>query len=423
MVIAGNGPLNLQLACELLAGGARVVAVVEAAPRPGLGQWRRCRRHRSAPRRIWPGTASATCASFAAPGCRCSGAPASWPARARGASPRCGWRPPAGERRIVADACALNIGFQPETGLARALGAAHRFVDAGLGRLETVAAEDGRTSLRTVFAIGDGAAIGGARIALARGRLAGLAAAARPGLRCPRAAPARAELRRALAFQDALWRLFAAPPFDVGAIADDAIVCRCEEVTAGALRRERARGVRSLASLKKATRAGMGRCQGRMCGATVARLFGVAEEAGFAAPRAPVKPVPVAALMRELEEHGDWPVFPLPAYNRWSARPAAPLDERCDVLVIGGGVLGLSTAYTWRARASTCWSRTAARPAWPPAPPMPAACMCSCWPTTSMGAATGPSLGRLALGPPSSRCGGRSRARPARTSPSAPRAA
>ena len=127
-----------------------------------------------------------------------------------------------------------------------ALGAEHRFVDAGLGRLETVAAEDGRTSLETVFATGDGAAIGGARIALARGRLAGLAAAADLGFAAADAAPARAELRRALAFQDGLWRLFAAPPFDVGAIADDTIVCRCEEVTAGTLRREQARGVRSL---------------------------------------------------------------------------------------------------------------------------------------------------------------------------------
>ena len=38
VLIAGNGPLNLQLACELLAGGVKPVAVVEAAPRPGLGR-------------------------------------------------------------------------------------------------------------------------------------------------------------------------------------------------------------------------------------------------------------------------------------------------------------------------------------------------------------------------------------------------
>ena len=40
VVIAGNGPLNLQLACELLDGGVAVAAVAEAAPRPGLAQWR-----------------------------------------------------------------------------------------------------------------------------------------------------------------------------------------------------------------------------------------------------------------------------------------------------------------------------------------------------------------------------------------------
>ena len=40
VLIAGNGPLNLQLACELLAAGVRPVAVVEAAAAPGLAAWR-----------------------------------------------------------------------------------------------------------------------------------------------------------------------------------------------------------------------------------------------------------------------------------------------------------------------------------------------------------------------------------------------
>ncbi len=40
VLIAGSGPLNLQLACELLAGGVKPVAVVEAAPRPSPALWR-----------------------------------------------------------------------------------------------------------------------------------------------------------------------------------------------------------------------------------------------------------------------------------------------------------------------------------------------------------------------------------------------
>ena len=35
VLVAGNGPLNLQVACELVRGGVEVVAVAEAAPRPG----------------------------------------------------------------------------------------------------------------------------------------------------------------------------------------------------------------------------------------------------------------------------------------------------------------------------------------------------------------------------------------------------
>ena len=121
-------------------------------------------------------------------------------------------------------------------------------------------------------------------------------------------------------------------------------------MTAGTLRAEQVGGARSLAALKKATRAGMGRCQGRMCGATIARLCGVAEEAGFAAPRAPVKPIPAAALMLELPEWGEPPLVPLPAPTAWRSIPAAEArEEACDVLVIGGGVVGLSTAL-WLAR-------------------------------------------------------------------------
>ncbi len=40
VLIAGSGPLNLQLACELLACGMKPLAVVGAAPRPGPATWR-----------------------------------------------------------------------------------------------------------------------------------------------------------------------------------------------------------------------------------------------------------------------------------------------------------------------------------------------------------------------------------------------
>ncbi len=339
ILVAGNGPLNLQLACELVEGGVEVAAVLEAAPKPGFRAWRQALRlAAAAPDLAWDG------ARYLAT-LRRAGVKVIWSARplaAEGDTRFAALRfaTPQGERRIAAGALALNLGFQPETGLARALGCAHRLV---AGRIETVTDADGRSSLAGVFAAGDGAQVGGARIALARGRLAGLAAARDLGRDVPDAAPARAALRRAIAFQDALWRIFAAPAFDAKAMDDATIACRCEEVTAGALRAAMAEGAASLPALKKATRAGMGRCQGRMCGATVAALAGAAAEADFAAPRAPVKPVPVLVLAMPKPEWAEAPTVALPPDP--PAPPAAPSrDESCDLLVIGGGVIGLAVA-------------------------------------------------------------------------------
>ena len=175
--------------------------------------------------------------------------------------------------------------------------------------------------------------------------MAGLAAARELGLNAPDDAGARAEVERAQRFQDALWKMFRPPPTE--ALDDATIVCRCEEITAGQLRREIAGGLVSLAALKKATRAGMGRCQGRFCAATVARLCPDPPSADtFAAPRMPVKPVPAAALMFEAPEF-EAPLLDKPGFNqRRVPVPALPTEERrTDVLVIGGGVIGLATAY------------------------------------------------------------------------------
>ena len=57
VVIAGNGPLNLQLACELVEGGVEVAAVLEAAPQPGFARLarRRCAWPPAAPDLAWDG--------------------------------------------------------------------------------------------------------------------------------------------------------------------------------------------------------------------------------------------------------------------------------------------------------------------------------------------------------------------------------
>jgi glycine/D-amino acid oxidase-like deaminating enzyme len=339
VLIAGNGPLNLQLACELLAGGVTHVTVLEAAPQPGLTAWRDLARMAwVAPDLLRDGIAMQRTL-------RRAGATLLWGTtldRLEGGDRVA--TAVAGKQRFAVDVVALNMGFQPDVGLARALGIPHRLVERGASYLSTETDAEGCTAVPGVFAAGDGAVLGGARVALARGRLAGLAAAREIGFPTPPDRLTRRALARAETFQDALWRLFATPPL---AIADETIVCRCEEVTAARLRAEIAAGLTSLPALKKATRAGMGRCQGRFCAATIARMCPAqTEPEDFAAPRAPLRPVPAAPLMREAPEFTAPLLFDPAPPLRLHALPPLPVEARyADVVVIGGGVAGLSTAY------------------------------------------------------------------------------
>jgi D-hydroxyproline dehydrogenase subunit alpha len=341
IVIAGNGPLCLQTAVELLDGGANVVAVLEAAGRPGFlrlpdvfaAAWRDSRqfaRGLSLAYRLrglmhWRRRVTRLVGDD----------------RVRSVE--------AADLSIEADIVALGYGFASSSELARSLGCAHGFVARGNGSMETLTDEDGRTSIAEVFAIGDGARFGGADIAQAQGTVAAAAIARDLGLAAADPRGARRQLRRAAKFQTALWRLFEAAPMQVRVTANDALVCRCEEVRSDELRFTAEAGYNLPATLKRWTRAGMGRCQGRYCAATVARLCSPeVGEYGLFAPRPPAKPVPIRALAREHPEWSGHLDFAPPNMARPHDTEPLPL-ETVDTLVIGGGIAGCCLAY-WLAR-------------------------------------------------------------------------
>ncbi|HEX4886347.1 MAG TPA: NAD(P)/FAD-dependent oxidoreductase [Casimicrobiaceae bacterium] len=163
----------------------------------------------------------------------------------------------------------------------------------------------GGTSVESVFVAGDAAGIAGAEAAEARGRLAGLAVANALGridaaTREAEAAKWSQALTHALRgrrFLDVLYR--PAPAFLQP--EGDTLVCRCEEVTAGAVRDAIRAGAASLHEVKAATRCAMGACQGRSCLATAAGLLAaeLGRPAGaIAAPsiRFPLRPVTLAEI-------------------------------------------------------------------------------------------------------------------------------
>ncbi|HEM8515771.1 TPA: (2Fe-2S)-binding protein, partial [Burkholderia cepacia] len=123
----------------------------------------------------------------------------------------------------------------------------------------------------------------------------------------PAGKPDGATLERTLArvgaFRAGLEAAFAPPVEQAARCADDTIVCRCEEVDAGTLRRcVRDGAATELNRLKALTRVGMGRCQGRMCGDAAALLLAAETgrplaDVGRLRAQPPVKPFPISAAL------------------------------------------------------------------------------------------------------------------------------
>ncbi|MFJ4777370.1 NAD(P)/FAD-dependent oxidoreductase [Streptomyces sp. NPDC088762] len=179
------------------------------------------------------------------------------------------WRPlPGTARRIPCDALAVGHGLVPQLELATGLGCATLHGPDGAVALDLDAGQ--RTSVPGIWAAGETGGIGGAELALAEGEIAALTAAGKP---VPAAlARCRARLR---AFAGVMGAAHRPGPGWTGWLREDSVVCRCEEVPAGRIR-EAAEdlGARDARTVKLLTRAGMGWCQGRMCGPAVAALCG-----------------------------------------------------------------------------------------------------------------------------------------------------
>ncbi len=310
ILLAGNGPLNIQVASELLSGGADVAAVVEIAPMTAalslpfligmLGAAPRLLleglKYRAALRHVPIIYGSAVTRIDQVASGRLATHVSAYPSRGGEV-----------ERTFEVDAVCFGHGFEPSSEILRALGCRQKF-DEGRGQFIVVTDEQGRTSVDGVFGIGDCTGLVGARASLAEGTIAGHAAALELGHRqwAPFAeseARARYELKRHRRFQKKLWSLYAAPRLGVRLATPDTLICRCEEITLRQIDEALSDGPLPIGDLKRVTRVGMGPCQGRYCGMIlselVARSHGAAlDESMRFAPRMPVKPVAIADIAR-----------------------------------------------------------------------------------------------------------------------------
>lgn len=298
-VLVGCGPLQLLLAAQLVAAGRPPRAIVETVP---ASNYRRALKH--LPRALRGAGYLVKGAGLLAK-LRRARVPIYRDARnivlegenrleavrftARGRA-----------HRIETGSVGLHHGVVPNQQITRLIRCAHRW-HAGQKAFVPICDDYGESSVPALYVAGDGASIRGAHSAALAGRLAALRIAEKVG---KTTSPEIPTLRRALA-RDAAVRPFLetlyAPCAQALSPADDTLVCRCEEVTAGQVRAAARANAPGPNQVKSFLRTGMGPCQGRVCGLAVTGLLAEStgrnpDETGYFRIRPPLKPLSLSEL-------------------------------------------------------------------------------------------------------------------------------
>jgi thioredoxin reductase len=218
------------------------------------------------------------------------------------------------EKIFAADTLAVGYGFLPNIELAQQAGCSVSYTaDKGGWHVDVNASM--ATSVPGIYAAGETTGIAGAEKSFTEGQIAAwhilfrqdrvdlqtYESRIRPLIR------QRHQQAQYGRFVNQLCRL--APDWYEG-IPDETIICRCEEITLGEIRRQLTNGFATISAIKKATRCAMGNCQGRTCGPILFDMISAFSHQppaaiGAASARAPVKTVALGALAQMKRINGD----------------------------------------------------------------------------------------------------------------------
>ena len=223
------------------------------------------------------------------------------------------WRPKPNTRRTLkVDTICSGYGFVPSSEITKLAGCDHMY-EPHLGGWVPVRGKNMETTVPGIYAVGDGAGVAGSKVAINEGRIAGISIAHALGY-IPaedargRIMPIQKGLKRINRLRKVLDEISRPRPGLYELARNDTVICRCEEVTFEAIQEAIKEDTNNdINDIKRMTRIGMGRCQGRMCMPVLLEIMGRHQGPNFAGygslrPRPPVKPVSLEVLAGNPEQ-------------------------------------------------------------------------------------------------------------------------
>ena len=209
------------------------------------------------------------------------------------------------EKVYPCECLAVGYGFVANIELAQLAGCKLEYDEAQGGWIVAVT-EDLETSVAGIFAAGEITGIAGATKSITEGKLAALAILLKLGkigrdAFITQSGQLKKARKRHRCFGSYFNRLHKTPREIIPSIADETIVCRCEDITMGEIKTAVSNGCATPDAVKKAVRSGMGICQGRTCSPMLHALIALnlgtpADQLPPLSVRTPLKAVPLKEL-------------------------------------------------------------------------------------------------------------------------------
>lgn len=248
------------------------------------------------------------------------------------------------------DVVSINYGFQPNNDIAKLLGLKGHF-DNKKNYYQIKKNIFNQTSDKNIYIIGEAARNAGAKISFYEGQLTGflLNENFKKVSRFFNFSKIIFNLIRNFFFQIFLWRIFDRDHSNVVSINEDTIFCRCEDIKYKDVLKYKNIPNVDAGMIKRMTRVGMGRCQGRYCGVGLNEIFKDKitddnhKQFSFA-PQNPIKTVPLKNTGYEKEEWYGYIKDKLPEF-KYKPKKIKEKNHH-KIAVIGSGIMGVSTCYS-----------------------------------------------------------------------------